>query len=70
MDAWGWYWLLWFVLAFVAFAIPEAIAIRTRNKQTLSHHVWELLAGPWRVPVTVLLLGTFGWLLMHFLFGY
>jgi hypothetical protein len=70
MDAWAWYWLLWFILALLAFAIPEYVAIRSRNKQTLSHHVWQLLDSPWRVPVTILLIGTTGWLIIHFLARY
>ena len=70
MDGWAWYWLAWFALALCAFAIPEAIAIAKKNDQTLSHHVWELMRTGWRVPFTIVLIGTFGWLLLHFLAGF
>ena len=69
MNAWNWYWLVWFSVALLAFGVPEAIAIRRKEKgDTLSESVWALLRTGWRVPFTILFLGTFCWLIAHFFF--
>ena len=71
MNGWNIYWLIWFAIALCAFGVPEAIAIHRKEKgDTLSESVWSLLETGWRVPFVIVLIGTFGWLLLHFLFHF
>lgn len=80
MNAWSWYWTIWFAAGFVAFAIPEAIALFGGHAEnTLSANVWRLeqfLPGDhwyqWTAVHVLLggaLLTLFGWLAGHFVFG-
>lgn len=79
MNAWSTYWLLWFVLAFASFIVPELWAILTgHTENTLSAQVWNLesaTTGSSIVSWTAIhwLLGgifvvLFVWLIGHFVF--
>jgi hypothetical protein len=42
VTGWHRYWLIWFVVSFLAFAIPEGIALFTDWRNTLSASIWDL----------------------------
>lgn len=62
-NGWTWYWLVWAVTTFVAFGVPEGIALATgHSENTLSAQVWRIegfLPGQ----------GAIHWTAVHYLFG-
>lgn len=73
------YWAIWATLSFLAFAIPEGIALFTHHAEnTLSETMWrveDLRSGnplTWsfaHLAITVMLIVTLGWLVGHFGWG-
>ena len=75
------YWLAWFLLSFLAFAIPETWALVTgRYSNTLSAAIWDLeqfrpgAVGPLGWTATHVLVGgvlalVLVWLIGHLVFG-
>jgi hypothetical protein len=78
-SAWSWYWIAWFFAAFLAFLVPEIIAIVRKNGQTLSQNIWRMegfLSPGYNIwhwtAIHILFSGalllTFIWLIGHFVF--
>lgn len=80
MNSWSTYWLWWAAITFLAFIVPETVALITRHPEnTLSAQVWKLedlhpgeQLWQWTAAhvliggvIAVLLL----WLLLHFVLG-
>lgn len=80
MNSWSIYWIIWAAIAFVAFIIPETIAIVGRNVgNTLSANIWRLFRVEPGIPISqwtaahvlfaVVWIGVSAWLVGHFVFG-
>lgn len=42
MTGWQRYWLIWFLVSFASFIVPEFYALFTNPQNTLSWTVWDL----------------------------
>lgn len=81
-PAWTFYWLVWTVVMFTSFIVPEVIALATNSHNTLSYQVWNLESmtpgnsGPiysWTAVhflVGGIFLVLFTWLIFHFILGW
>lgn len=68
MTGWHRYWLIWFLLAFTAFLIPEVYCLVKGNGGTLSESVWWLEG--WRHGMTDATFDNpWNWTAGHFLFA-
>jgi hypothetical protein len=62
VSTWKIYWLVWFLVTFVTFIVPELWALFTNAKNTLSWTLWDLEQF---LPGTSL----WKWTALHFLIG-
>lgn len=80
-PTWGHkYWLVWSIVTFLTFIIPEAYALATNWRNTLSESVWDMERFTPNQPLVHwtavhflfggILLTLFAWLIGHFLFGF